>query len=75
MSEIESGRRAALILADPVFQEALRAADERFIYQWRHATTAADRERAHALQAALSVVIQELETIVGRGDIAQSRQT
>jgi hypothetical protein len=70
---IEDGHRAALILRDEIFLRAVEAADERFVRQWRYAHTAEERERAHALQAALAEVIKELEVIVGAGEVAKSR--
>lgn len=71
---IKEGRVAARILSDKVFKKAVERADAQFIAQWRDAETVGEREQAHALQAALQQVIIELETIVGRGEVAESRQ-
>lgn len=74
MDAIEKGNQAQRILNDPVFQEAVQAADEQFIHDWRSAHTVEGRERAHARQAALQAVVQELEVIIGRADVERSRQ-
>jgi hypothetical protein len=73
MDVIEKGHQAQRILNDPVFQEAVQAADDQFVYNWRNAPTIEDRERAHAMQAALQAVVQELEVIVGRADMEKAR--
>jgi hypothetical protein len=74
MNEIEAGRQAARILNDEVFKSAIQQADDSYIEMWRHARTPGERERAHALQAALAAVISELEVIVGRGDVEEARR-
>ena len=68
MDTVQDGLAAARILEDPVFQRAVAMADERFVALWRQADTPEARERAHALQAALGQIVNELEVLVGRGE-------
>lgn len=63
---IQKGRVAERILEDDVFQEALDMADERIIEEWRSAETTEERERAHAQQAALTVVVNQLRILADR---------
>jgi hypothetical protein len=75
MSEtpIEDGHRAEMILQDEVFIRAVTQTDARFVQQWRDAATPEERERAHALQAALIAVVRELGIIRDDGEIARRR--
>lgn len=69
---IREGYAAERILNDPVFQKAVEAADETFVAEWRRAETSQGRERAHAMQAALARVVEELEILMGRRDFEEA---
>ncbi len=67
------GRHAQRILDDDVFRLAVDMADDAFVDQWRRADTPQERERAHALQAALQEVLTQLKIIAGNGEIAAAK--
>jgi hypothetical protein len=67
---IAAGRHATRLLEDAVFLDAVKRADSAFVERWRAATTPEERERAHALQAALTEVLVQLYVIAGDGDMA-----
>jgi hypothetical protein len=73
MDAIDRAERAATILNDTVFQEAVAAVDAQIVEQWRDAERLEDREQAHALQRALQAVIQSLEIFVSRGEYAKRK--
>jgi len=68
------GRHAERLLSDSAFREAVQAADEKFVTMWREGTDAAERERAHHLQAALQQLVKELGALVGGGEIETRRR-
>lgn len=72
--KIKEGNVAQRILNDDVFQKAVDMADEMFVDEWRRAETTEERERAHAKQAALVEVQDQLSAIMDRGEVEKHQQ-
>jgi hypothetical protein len=74
MDEISVGIEARKILESTAFQQAVQQAEENVLLRWRTGKTVEERELAHAHAVALAEVIQELEVLVGRGEVAEHRR-
>lgn len=70
--DVARGKRAQEILDDDVFADAVRAANEAFVFEWENAKTVDAREAAWYKKVALTAVLDRLQAIVGNGEYAQS---
>jgi hypothetical protein len=58
------GHRAAEIIRDEVFQEAMAEAERTFLHQWLNGETVQDREAAHAKMHALEDIRRIFDSYV-----------
>ena len=72
--EVLRGRRAAVILGDEVYQDAVELARRAFYEQWLASSKPADREACWAKTHALEAIETELRGIVSDGEVAASKQ-
>lgn len=70
---IRRGKQAAIFLEDPVFKAAIEAARDKFLGDWRAATTLDEREVAHARMIGLDQIIIELGGFKGNADLEEHK--
>lgn len=70
---ISRGLRAASILDDDIYQEAIEGARETFYEEWLASSQVAAREAAWAKTHGLEAIERELRGIISDGEVAASR--
>lgn len=71
--KIERGFQAAGLLENPAFKDALAKLRDIYVKDWIAATTTERREECHHKMAALSTLIQELQSLMTTGRATRER--
>jgi mevalonate kinase len=71
--EITRGKQAAQMCEDPILREALEECESVAVARWKAGATTQDREQAHALLQALTLLKDELNRIVQNGRMAEHK--
>lgn len=72
--EVLRGQRAAMILGDEVYQDAMELTRRTFYEQWLASSDPSDREAWWAKTHALEAIETELRGIISDGEVAASKQ-